>query len=161
MTRVSALVALGLAFAGAELAQESPPPQRTEILERAERSLAQLDVTVEGPADVIGDLTRDDFVLIVGGRAVEKFEVDRECVDPGVGDDRQRRRHEPIVPPERASYLFYFDQHHLTLGGRLASIDLARSLIERLVQRESRAAIVSAGRRLTTFAELSCHVGVL
>ncbi len=156
------LLAGGLVVVGVNVAQE-PPPQRTDLLERAERALAQIDVTVEGPLEAIVGLERRDFVLTVGGRAVEAFDVDRQCATPSASatGDRSARAAAPIAPPAQASYLFYFDQHMLTIGGRATSIVLARDLIGRLIQNGSRAAIVSAGRRLVTFADWSSDTAIL
>ena len=154
--RAGISIAAGI-FAVAETLAQEPPPRRSDLLEHTVRGLAQLDVTVEGPLEAIADLERRDFVLIVGGRSVEAFEVDRQCAAPAAAaaGERSSRSAREITPPTGASYLFYFDQHHLTLAGRLYSFDLARQMIERLVADGSRAAIVSAGRRLATFAEFT------
>lgn len=51
----------------------------------------------------------------------------------------------PIVG---VSYLFYFDQNHLSFEGRLRSLEIARSLIPELIFKPNRAMVVSSGRRV-------------
>jgi VWFA-related protein len=157
-----------LVLAGVELAQEATP-QRTEILERAERNLAQLEVQVDGPPDVIGELGRSDFVLVVHGQLIEAFDVDRQCptspssvavvASPGPG--ARQGQDGGAVARAGASYLFYFDETLLTLGGRITSIAMARKLIGRLVEGSNRATIVSAGNETRTFAQFTSDTTVL
>jgi hypothetical protein len=113
----------------------------TDLEERVEKRLIQLDVTVTGPSDVISTLTSEDFELYLGnialgGQRVEKIYVDRMCPETAVprkvkvGDGSGVERKEP---PPTASYVFYFDQAHLSMEGRVRSLELARGLIDELV----------------------------
>ena len=111
----------------------------------ASAALAQLDVSVDGPLDTIVSLERSDFKLEVDGQAVEAITVDRFCAQP-VADAEST--------PPRASFLFYFDQPHLTMTGRPASVEVARDLVRRLIVAGNRASIVSAAHdELTTFVD--------
>ena len=54
-------------------------PRKIGLVEEARTRLAQLDVTVTGPADVIGELTAEDFELVLVGKTIDDFTVDRVC----------------------------------------------------------------------------------
>jgi VWFA-related protein len=141
------------------------PPREIGLTEKATGQLAQLDVTVRGPREVIGSLSADDFELVVAGRFIEGFLVDRVCAMPDAQSppaETDPAQPAPATPPAtpappraRASYLFYFDHHHLTQVGRQNALDIARSLIPRLITGDNRATIVSAGEDLVTFAALT------
>lgn len=145
---LAAVVSAGpVAAQGAD--QEAP--RRTELVEEAATRLAQLDVTVTGPPDVVFSLGRADFELKIHFRWLEEFEVDRHCAPPeeeGVPTRQEAQR--PSV-----SYLFYFDQPHLTLPGRARAMDIARELVIRLVADGDRAMIVSNAGRLAVIEELT------
>jgi VWFA-related protein len=139
-------------------------PVEVGLEERARRRLVQLDVTVTGPRDVIAGLTARDFDLAVMGRPVVDFTVDRVCERaesaPETAEDRQdpdrvvsARPSEPLLPPRATNYLFYFDQAHLNMTGRMRSLELARDLVKLLVDEDDRATIVSSGEEVATFAE--------
>jgi VWFA-related protein len=126
-------------------------PRRTELVEEAATRLAQLDVTVTGPPDVVSSLGRADFELKVHFRWLEAFEADSHCAPPeaeGVPTRQEAQR--PSV-----SYLFYFDQPHLTLPGRARAMDVARELVIRLVADGDRAMIVSNAGRLAVIEEFT------
>jgi len=138
-------------------APESKIAGGERLIERTRRDLAQLDVTVEGPAEAIATLTTEDFGLFVGGDPIEKFTADRLCrinktpESPGLAH--------AAVEPEQAvaptTYLFYFDQHQLTLEGRYNALHFARVMTQRLIQGGNRAAILSVGRSLATVADFT------
>ena len=85
-------------------------PARSGLVEREETELAQIDLTVTGSPDVIATLTADDIKLKVNLKKVREFQLDRLCTPPDP-DAAPRERLRPSVP---ISYLFYFDQSHLT-----------------------------------------------
>jgi VWFA-related protein len=100
---------------------------------------------------------------------IQDFIVDNICVLP---DDGQTQEVEvvveeqavtaPVAPPRpRTNFLFYFDQHHLTMAGRARSIDLAQEMIPELIVNGNRGMIISAGRDLHTFSELTDDRGQL
>jgi VWFA-related protein len=148
------------------LAADPVPPEQAPLesglVETAERRLVQLDVSVTGPPEIIADLKPEDFRLAVGLDKIERFVLDNLCA-PGEArrvelevDADAEAPIEPVVPERsRASFLFYFDQHHLTMGGRARGIDVAQELVPLLVRDGSRAMVVSAGEQLRTFTELT------
>jgi VWFA-related protein len=148
----------GAGAAGAEAQPDEPIDPG--VRERTGRRLAQVDVTVHGPSDTVATLTRADFELTVDGTAVDDFLVDARCADPAVVSDSSRRgrravvppRDDPPSPPVAASYLFYFDQAHLTPVGRARAIDLAHKIVNELIVGGARASIVSAAQEVEVFA---------
>jgi len=159
-------LALFLLPAPAQEAEAEQQPRRTDLVERTERRLVQLDVTAEGERDAIADLTYEDFQLKVAGRTVDSFIVDNLCnlSDAEAGVDAETEPEVPITPEApaaaarpraRTSFLFYFDQHHMTMPGRQRSLDLTRQLIPQLIVDGNRGMIVSAGKRLEMFAGLT------
>ena len=136
------------------------------IVERAGRRLLQVDVTVTGPEEIVRDLSADDFQLVVGGREIEEFIVDRLCAEgeahwvalrEGALRERALQAGEgiPVATPPGVSYMFYFDQHHLTMHGRQRALDLSRDLVRELISGSNRAMIVSAGRVIRVFTEFT------
>ena len=147
---------LALAGAHAQEAEAPEPPLEVPLVERARATLAQVDVTVSGPPEVVAALRREDFRLRVHLRKIEEFILDRACpasTSGGAAPDGP--------PPGEAgpgpgtAYLFYFDQLHLTLGGRARALDLARELVGRLIDSGDRAMIASSGRRLSVVQEFT------
>ncbi|MCP3980110.1 MAG: hypothetical protein GY716_12460 [bacterium] len=147
-------------------------PREIGLTERAGRRLAQLDVTVRGKSKAIAELTRDDFELVVGGKFIDDFLVDNLCslpaeppkkAKPSMPADTEKAEEPPRATPPRptTTYLFYFDQGHLTMEGRVNSFETARGLIPRLIRDGNRGMIVSAGKRLRTFADLTGDPEVL
>lgn len=140
-------------------------PREVDLIERTGRRLAQLDVSVSGPDDAIGNLTADDFELVVGGRFIESFIVDRACnigervvrtttaEAPDATGSQVPATAVPLSP--KPTYLFYFDQHHLTMAGRQNSLDTARTIVDQLVVNGARAMIVSAGKYIATIQPLT------
>lgn len=145
-TAAAAVFALAVAGAGpsglADDAVESPVASTLE--EKVESRLVQIDVPVDGTPEVVGSLTAQDFSLTVGGKAIAEFSVDRLCDDGQPGDGGFSR-----------SFLFFFDQPHLTQYGRANALDMARELVNRLVVRGARAAIVSSADKLKTVVPLT------
>ena len=52
------------------------------LVERTQRGLAQLDVSVSGPWEAISNLTAEDFELVIFGNLIEDLVVDRLCSAP-------------------------------------------------------------------------------
>ena len=136
------------------------------LVEQAGRRLVQLDVTVTGPKDEVATLERDDFELIIGGRPIRELTVDNLCaleVDGGpspTGETHADAAEPTLVPPPRpaAHFLFYFDQVHLTQAGRQFALEDAKALIPRLIVDGNRGTIVSSGREIRTFADMTDDV---
>jgi VWFA-related protein len=131
-------------------------PRKSDLVERAESRLTQVEVSVTGPAELIADLQPEDFKLKVNLTSLPEFFLDRDC-PPAVSAEPGLAGGDPAAPaPVRpVSYLFYFDQPHLTLGGRHQALHLARQLVPRLLRGSDRAMIVSNARRLTVVQELT------
>jgi len=160
------LAALLVVFATPALPQETiEGPRKTGIVEQTKSRLAQLDVSVSGPDDVIANLTAEDFELVIGGKFIESFVVDRACnvrerIERAATEDTSAAQPSKIVTPAvppgpRPTYLFYFDQHHLTPAGRQNSLDTARVIVDRIVKDGARAMIVSAGKVIATIQPLT------
>ena len=130
-----------LAAAAAEVPQRPPG-----LVEQVTKHLLQIDVAIDGPPELTRTLKLEDFDLTVGGKSVVPVSVDRLCTDPSL------QAAEPVAPTPPTSYLFYFDQRQMTMGGRNISLDVAEDLIRRLVVRGDRGSIVSSGNRVATIA---------
>ena len=158
----AAALLIALTASGNGAAQESEPaeePRELGITERAESRLAQIDITVSGPPEVITKLTADDFRIKVNMTKIREFQLDSLCTPPGLtatdpaaaGAGASAAR--PVTPA--ATYLFYFDQPHLTLAGRASSMDLARQLIRSLIADGNRGIVMSNARRLAVIEPLT------
>jgi VWFA-related protein len=154
-----------LASAQQPEAQEDGEPREIGLVETTGRQLAQLDVTVTGPESSIAGLTAGDFELVVGGRFIEEFIVDDICRQVEVREEsgavEEGVEEAAAVVTAPATYLFYFDHHHLKAAGRQNALDIARSMIPELVVGGNRASIVSAGEKLVTFADMTSDVDLL
>ena len=144
--------------------QEEPPPRDVGLTERAGTALAQLDVTVTGPADVVDRLGRDDFELRVAGRYVEEFTVDRVCrygadAEPRVLVADGGEGGEPVAveapPPAPATYVFFFDMTHLTMTGYHRSFQLAEEMVPELLEGNAEAMVVSSAREMKVVQDLT------
>ncbi len=143
------------------LADQSPKP--STLTETVEKRLVQLDVAVEGDPDAIRAITAKDFVLYVGEREVQGLIVDPLCGGTPVEAVRASsptvESSQPTVVPQvtrsRATFIFFFDQPHLTLAGRSLALETTRDLINRLVVEGSRASIVSNAKSLQTIVPLT------
>jgi len=163
------IVALLAPWTAAQDEVERSEPKQTDVVERAGTRLVQIEVNLRGPQETLDSLTRDDFELAVGGRAIEAFEVDKLCRDPEQSRSLDVTAGEILPPAEEAplvtlgptTFLFYFDQQHLTMGGRQESIDILEKMIPTLVKNGNRASIVSNGRNLETIAETTTDPEVL
>jgi hypothetical protein len=162
------IAGLLLAFTAARAAvaagpPANPPPKPTGLAETVEKRLVQLDVGVEGDADAIRGITAKDFALYVGEYEVQGLIVDHLCAEAPAPESEPKQEQaaegSAIVAPKsarpRATFIFYFDQSHLTMMGRAESLNIARDIINRLIVDGSRASIVSSGSRLETIVPLT------
>jgi len=125
--------------------------RHADLVEETGATLAQIHVTVTGPRESVSDLGVLDFRLKVHSSWIADFQLDRHCSDPD-----QAGLDSPSPPA--VSYVFYFDQTHLTLPGRQRALDLSRQLVPRLLVDGNQAMIVSNARRLTTVEHLTDSV---
>ncbi len=136
-------------------------PRSLDLVERTGSRLAQLDVTVTGPKGFVDDLTAADFDLIVGGRFIEEFIVDKVCPSSSASIPSETLATEDgssvalAKVDARTTYLFYFDQPHLTMAGRQESIELAQEMIPDLMDGTAQAMIVSGARKLQVVQEMT------
>ena len=157
------------ASVAAQDAGEEPEPAATDLVERTGTRLVQIEVNLTGPAEVLDALTRDDFRLSIGARKIADFEVDKLCRDPLLSRSLDVpaggvAAPEPAVPSPAlgpVTFLFYFDQQHLTMGGRQESIDILKTMAPELIRDGNRGTLVSNGAKLETLAELTTDPEVL
>jgi len=172
MTRRWALLPIAAllgAWAVAREEDKNSKPKETGVVELAGTRLVQIDVNLRGPKDTLDSLTRDDFRLSIGRHRVQEFEVDKLCRDPMQSRSLDVAVGEIASPVEEAAalvlgpttFLFYFDQQHLTMTGRQTSIDILETMIPELIKNGNRGSIVSNGRNLETLAELTTDPEVL
>jgi VWFA-related protein len=155
MLRPSLVLSI-LALAARPAEEPDPAPREipeSPLVERVASRLAQIDVTVSGPPELVQGLTPEDFRVRVGLKRVASFTVDRFCGDaPG---------ELPAGAARPASYVLYFDQSQLTLSGRNRALMLARELVPQLLRGGSRGMVVSNARRLAVLSEFTGDPGAL
>ena len=136
-------------------APEQPTP--TGLEEKVEKRLVQVDVAVEGDREAILRLTAKDVTLYAGEHEVQGLIVDPLCGKsprPTPAPPQQEAPAGRSARP-RATFIFFFDQPHLTLLGRERSFETSQELITRLVVNGAQASIVSNGKRLETIVPLT------
>lgn len=158
------IAVLLIAWVLVRAAADERPPASTGLTETLEKRLVQLDVAVEGDLTAIRAITAEDFAFYVGEHAVQGLIVDHLCLDVPTTTAVTRvegatERLPPTPAPQasrpRATFVFFFDQTHLTLSGREFALVTARDLINRLVVEGSQASIVSSAKRLETFVAMT------
>jgi hypothetical protein len=134
-------------------------------VEKASTHLAQIDVTLSGKPEVLETLGPDDFTVRVLFRKIEGVIVDRVCQpsaqqpqedSPGAAPAPSVAKQIPLRS-RPATYLFYFDQTHLTMTGRQRALDLSREIIPKLITGEATGMIVSSAREMATIAPLTSN----
>lgn len=156
-------VAICASVAAAEAAASpaaSEPPRPSGLIERVETRLVQLDVMVEGKSDDLYRLSAADFELLVGGTSISNLIVDRICPQgqPAPPTDVARAptsTGDKPTPGPAITFVFFFDQPHLTFPGRARAIELTRELIPRLVTGKNRGMIVSSAAEMATIVPLT------
>jgi len=158
MTRHAVVLVLIATLASATRGRPQDPdgtavPHRTGLVEEVGHELVQLEVHVDGPPELVASLGPADLDVVIGGRRIERFAVDRACPGGVVAADAGTDGIPPAAAasPYRTSYLFYFDQHHLRIEGRARALELARSLVPEVLRDGGNARIVSAGLRVQAF----------
>lgn len=154
--RLRSSLVLTCAVAGAIPAStQDEAPKRLGLEERVQRRLAQLDVSLTGPAEALPNLAAKDFSLTVRGKSVPIVAIDSFCGRPS-SDERpvEKGRAGEVASKARptSSYLFYFDHQNTSFVGRANSLDQARRLIPKLIHDGNRGAIVVSGTRTVTYA---------
>jgi hypothetical protein len=135
-----------------------PVPVPTNVIESVKSRLVQIDLIVDEKALAGRALTADDLVVVVGERTIDSFHVDRLCSDTKPAETIPDGA--GAVPPRAAprsspTLIFFFDHTHLTMMGRDQSIEMARTLIDRLVVNGARAIVYSSASSLRVTVPLT------
>ncbi len=159
-----ALVVLVSTCLVAVMAQD-PPVRDVDLEETVVRRLVQVDVSLSGPPEVLSALTPDDFTLKVMTRKIPEFTVDRVCRQPEgapsavetEAEESQPAIRETVLPTQVAptTFLFYFDHNSMTFEGNQRAPQVAKELIASLIKDGNRGMVVSNGRQVTTYQELT------
>ena len=147
---------------------EETKPLESAVVEKARARLVQLDVTLRGPEKSLEDLGPEDFRIKVGGNYIKEFEVDKLCREPSggksvplAGESPVRDEPAPVPTLGPITYLFYFDQPHLTMTGRQEGMETVRQLIPKLIIDGNQGMLVSNAERLETLTDLTSDRQVL
>ncbi len=153
--RTALLAVAATVLCTASAGAEDPEPQERGLHTREQTRLFQVDVSISGDPDVIQTLEPEDFKIKIGIHKLKNFILDRHCnyEDPAVGAVREQ----PLRPlaANPGSFVFYFDQPHLTQRGRAHALNVAHHLVRRLIQDGNRGMILSNSDRLVTFANFT------
>ena len=128
-------------------------PKELGLHTRTSSRLFQVDLSVSGDPEVIRSLQPADFKIKIGIHKLTDFILDRVCEypEPGV-DEISGQLLEPAPVSRPGTFVFYFDQPHLTQAGRQNSLAQARELIPMLIRDGNQAMIVSNADRQVTLA---------
>jgi hypothetical protein len=181
---LAALVALAtLAVVPATEPQEQSEPREADLVERSERRLIQIDVSVR-PKGKRKDAERaeilaTDFELLIEGSVHPIVHADRICRSSEQRDAAPVEA-EPTSTADAAEtgttaageqaaitaeapgavYVFFIEHRHLTMGGQQNTFEMTKTLIKELVGGRDRGLVVSSGRRLIQ-SEISADPDVL
>lgn len=116
-------------FAGRSRAAVGPPPP--------EELTPPLDVSVSGPLDVIRDLSARDFAVTLNGKDAPVVSAESHC-----------QTTESEHPRSSTQFFMYFEQNAMSPESRDRAIQIAKTLIPKLVTAGGGVAIVANGKRL-------------
>jgi len=146
------------------VAQDAETPRDLGLKESTSARLAQVDVTVSGPPEVIRTLTAADFELRVSGK-VQSIIVDALCAEPGAPPPSAEESGlvaEAAAPrAATVTYVLFFDMGHLTMMGRHVAIGSARAMLPKLLAGGHRATIVTSAKDLRTVVPLTPDLATL
>ncbi len=147
----------GVLIAWAAVWGAKEKPDATSLTETLEKRLVQLDVSVEGDRDAIRAVSAKDFALYVGEHEIRGLIVDRLCGESPAPPGSPRQAEAPVaqIARPRATFVFFFDQPHLTMAGRAQSLETSQDLINRLIVNGARASLVSNAKRLETIVPMT------
>ncbi len=129
-------------------------PRPTPLVERARSRLVQVEISATGPPGAAASLRPDDLVLKLNLRRIREFVLDVFCAPADASGER-------ATSYGPGSYLFYFDQPHLTLAGRQRALDLAGGLVEQLIRDGASGTIVSNAGRLAVIEPATTEAPLL
>jgi VWFA-related protein len=150
--RALGCVALCAAFSLALAGTDEQKPKDLGLVEKAGRRLVQIDLSVTRRDGSSVDILPGDLEVRVGKTLIRDFTLDRICspTAPAVLTSLA-----PASTPVIASYLFYFDEPHLTYAGRARALDVARELVRHLIIGGNRGIVISNGRDLLALSPLT------
>ncbi len=158
-TRFACLAAVAL-LATIGVAKEKEKPKDLGLVEKAGTRLVQIDLSVTRRDGSPVDVQPGDLEVKVGKTLVRDFTLDRIC-SPAAPTAPATVASAPASTPAIASYLFYFDEPHMTYAGRDRALDVARELVRTLVVGGNRGIVISNGRDLVAFSGLTDDSGKL
>jgi VWFA-related protein len=113
-------------------------PADLEVREEVEVNLVIVDtLVVDKQGRTVGDLTREDFLLSVQGRAQEIDTFDVICPDPGQGEPKAitlEEQREPVGPEPERRLVLAFDYYNLQHANRAAALQWGKVITSRDMQ---------------------------
>jgi len=131
---------------------EPAPPVDLGVTEETGASLGQVDVTLTGPPEALARVGPESFRVRVGNRDVEHVIADRLCPAGDLASPSA---------PRPTTWILFFDNPRLTLGGRTRAIEMARDALPQILGPGDRAAIVSNEDHLHTLQRWTSDPGQL
>ena len=150
--RVLVCVALWAAVGFALAGTDEPKPKDLGLVEKASSRLVQIGLSVTRGDGSSVDIVPGDLEVRVGKTLIRDFTLDRICSPTAPAAPTSPA---PVGTPAIASYLFYFDEPHLTLAGRARALDVARELVKRLIIGGNRGIVISNGLDLLALSSLT------
>ena len=148
-----ACIAMAVVLTSVGAAQDNDKPKDLGLVEKAGSRLVQIDLSVTRRDGSSVDIQPSDLEVRVGKTTIRDFTLDRICSStasaaPGTPIPA------PASTPAIASYLFYFDEPHMTYAGRARGIEVARELVKTLIVGGNRGMVISNGRDLLALSGL-------
>ncbi len=161
--RLAVLLAPALLAAASPgaVGEEPPPPKDLGLVESAVSRLHQIDMTVSGPEATLRGLRPEDLTVKVGFWKLRRFVLDRVCHGSAAEPEAEGAAVPSQPPPGAPTFVLYFDHPHLTQTGRVASLDLAREIVPKIVAGGGRAMVVSNAAELHTYVPLTDDPSVI
>ena len=160
--RVGVTVRPALMFGAAALllsavgaAQNNDKPKNLGLVEKAGSRLVQIDLSVTRRDGSSVDIQPGDLEVRVGKSTIRDFALDRICSPAMPATPAAPTTSTRSSTPAIASYLFYFDEPHVTYAGRARGIEVARELVKTLIVGGNRGMVISNGRDLLALSGLT------
>jgi VWFA-related protein len=150
-----ACVAVAASLATICAAKESDKPKDLGLVEKAGSRLVQIDLSVTRRDGSSVDIQPSDLEVRVGKTTIRDFTLDRVCSPAAPTAPAAPTSSPRSSTPAIASYLFYFDEPHMTYAGRARALDVARELVKTLIVGGNRGMVISNGRDLLALSGLT------
>jgi VWFA-related protein len=148
-------VAVTCALTSICAARENDKPKNSGLVEKAGSRLVQIDLSVTRRDGSPVDIQPGDLEVRVGKSTIRDFALDRICSPAMPATPAAPTTSTRSSTPAIASYLFYFDEPHMTYAGRARALDVARELVRTLIVGGNRAMVISNGRDLLALSGLT------